>query len=229
MKTIAVVPARGGSKRIPHKNIVDFMGKPLIAWTLQAARDSGIFDRILVSTDDDTIAATVQRLGFEVPFLRREAADDHTPVSGATVAALRQAREHWKEEYDVVVQLMPNCPLRGADDIRHSHQAFLAAKADFQISCFKFGWMNPWWAVRLNGQGVPEPVFPDAMGKRGQDLPDLYCPTGAIWIARAPSLEAAGTFYGQGHRFHPIEWKAAVDIDNYEDLEFAKAVFGLMP
>lgn len=228
MKTIAIVPARGGSKRIPHKNIINFMGKPLIAWTLEAVKESGVFDRIVVSTDDGQIAEIARRFGIDTPFLRQEAIDDLAPVSLATIAALKQAQDYWNEEYEVVVQLMPNCPLRGARDITESYDHFLSSSANYQLSCFKFGWMNPWWAAKLDEGSIPEFIFPNALKKRAQDLPALFCPTGAIWIARTRQLLADKTFYGEGHRFHPIDWKSAVDIDNYEDIEFAEAVFNLL-
>jgi len=228
MKTIAIIPARGGSKRIPHKNIMNFMGKPLIAWTVEAAKESCLFDRVVVSTDDVEIAKVVASLGIDVPFLRQEANDDLTPVSLATIAAIKQAQDYWNEEYDVVVQLMANCPIRGVTEIAQSYEHFIGSKANFQLSCFKFGWMNPWWATKLDEKLVPEFIFPDALKKRSQDLPDLFCPTGAIWIARTKQLLEDKTFYGQGLTFHAIDWKAAVDIDNYEDVEFAEVIFNLL-
>jgi CMP-N-acetylneuraminic acid synthetase len=228
VKKIAVIPARGGSKRIPHKNIMSFMGKPLMGWTIEAAKESAVIDRIVVSTDDAEIARVAQQFGIEVPFLRKEANDDVTPVSLATVAAIRQAQEYWCEQYDIVVQLMANCPIRGSGEIAQSLAHFVKSHANFQISCFKYGWMNPWWAARLNEQLRPEFVFPDALTKRSQDLPTLYCPTGAVWIAQVDQLMKEGSFYGPGHIFFPIDWKAAVDIDDYEDAELAQAVFGLL-
>jgi len=224
-KTIAIIPARGGSKRIPKKNIIDFFGKPMIAWTIEAAQESKIFDRILVSTDDPEIAAIAKEYGLEVPFLREEAKDDHTPISGATLAALRQVEQILGEEYETVVQLMANCPLRRCEHIVQAYHHFVEAKALFQLTCFRFNWMNPWWAFHLNDQGQPSAIFPEALKTRSQDLPLLYCPTGAIWIAKVSAFKKAGTFYGPGHSFYPIDWKAAVDIDDKDDLEMARAVF----
>src|SRR4051812_19986287 len=98
-KNIALIPARGGSKRIPHKNIAPFQGKPLIAWTIEAAQQTGLFDRIFVSTDDPKIASVAQEYGVEVPFLRTEAKDDITPVSKATIHALKQIEGHYQETF----------------------------------------------------------------------------------------------------------------------------------
>ena len=224
-KLIGVIPARGGSKRIPHKNIVEFMGEPLIGWTIKAAQRSDIFDKIIVSTDDSEIAGIAERYGIEVPFYRNRANDDVTPVSIATIEALNQAQEYWNEKYDVVVQLMANCPLRGPREIEASFDHFNEKKINFQLSCFKFNFMNPWWAFKLTGDLQPDYIFKNTLRERSQDLPDLYCPTGAIWIADTKALLSERSFYGSGHIFFPIDWKAAVDIDGPEDLEFASIVF----
>jgi CMP-N-acetylneuraminic acid synthetase len=225
MKHLAIVLARGGSKRLPRKNILDFHGKPLLAWSVQAALQSGQFDRVLVSTDDPEIAEIGREFGAAVPFLRDSAADDVTPSSEATLAALGQAERHWDENFDVVSQLMANCPLRDATDVKAALQNFADRGAESQISCFRFGWMNPWWAVKLDGQGRPDYLFPEARIARSQDLPPLYCPSGALWTARVRALRAANTFYVPGHIFHELSWMSAMDIDDAEDLEMARACY----
>lgn len=227
MKRIAIILARGGSKRLPRKNILDFHGKPMLAWTIEAALASAQFDRVLVSTDDEEIADVGRSFGAEVPFLRDSAADDFAPSSMATKAALGQAQRYWSEEYHVVAQLMANCPLRDSQDIKASLQVFADRDAVAQISCFQYGWMNPWWAMKLDGNGIPSYVFPEACTARSQDLPPLFCPTGAIWIARASLLNEQETFYLPGHTFHPLSWISALDIDDRNDLEMAKACYYL--
>lgn len=224
MSAIAIIPARGGSKRIPRKNIVDFAGKPMLAWTIDAARACRLFDRIVVSTDDADIADCARAHGAEAPFLRDAAADDAAPVAAATMAALRQAEAHWGQSYDTVAQLMPNCPLRGGADIDAAFERFRASGAPFLLSCFRFGWMNPWWAHRLDDSGRPQALFKEALTRCSQELDDLYCPSGAIWIAKVAALQESGTFYGPGHIFHPIDWRAAIDIDDTDDFDMALAV-----
>jgi len=221
---IAVIPARGGSKRIPRKNIIDFAGKPMIAWTIEAARASGLFSHVLVSTDDAEIAELSKKFGADVPFLRDGAAEDEAPVAKATLAALRQAQAHWGERYDTVVQLMPNCPLRDAKDISVAVTHFRNSGAPYLVSCCRYGWMNPWWAHRLDASGRPEPLFKDALTCRSQELDALYFPTGAIWIANVAALSASQTFYGPGHIFHPIDWMSGVDVDDTEDLALARSL-----
>ena len=194
----------------------------MIAWTIIAALKSKIFNRVVVSTDDIKIAQIAKKYGAEVPFLRKKFNDDFSPISKATISALRNITKYWNEEYDYVVQLMANCPLRDEKDIKRSFNKFKNKKRKFQISCFKFGWMNPWWAFKLDKKKKGEALFPKQLKKRSQDLPDLYCPTGAIWIAKTRDLIRNKTFYGKGYCFEEINWINAIDIDDHQDLEFAK-------
>jgi CMP-N-acetylneuraminic acid synthetase len=224
VKRVAVIPARGGSKRLPRKNILPFDGKPMIAWTIEAAEGSGLFDRILVSTDDEQIAQVSREYGADVPFLRDSLADDMTPISAVTVKMIEDLSIREGASFDVVVQLMANCPLRTAADIAAAVSAFDRSSESFQISCTRYGWLNPWWAARLDEGGHPDPLFPGAISRRSQDLAPIYCPTGAIWIAYTKELLSAGTFYGPGHRFEPMPWRTAVDIDDHDDLLFASAI-----
>ena len=182
MTAIAIIPARGGSKRIPQKNIIDFCGKPMIAWTIEAALQSKQFDRVVVSTDSQTIADVAIAHGAEAPFLRTECSDDITPVSEATLSALLQSEEYWHESYDYVVQLMANCPLRGSQSICSSMDRFLKNHSHFSISAFKFGWMNPWWAAKIDSQGKPNLLFPEAIksneitwGLESGRKPSMFC------------------------------------------------------
>lgn len=221
-RVVAIIPARGGSKRVPGKNIIDFLGKPMIAWTIEAAKASGLFDKIVVSTDDEQIAEVSKRYGAEVPFLRNDKADDISPVSEATVTTLKQL-EAAGETFDDVVQLFAVCPLRNTQDIKDAYSFYLNSKRDFVLSCFKYTWMNPWWAIQLNEKKEGKWINKDSL-KRSQDLPELVCPTGAVWIANVQSLYNEKTFYGSGHVFWQMDWKRAVDIDSYDDIELAKAL-----
>lgn len=222
-KILAVIPARGGSKRIPNKNIIDFHGKPLIAWAIEEIQKTNLFEKIIVSTDDKQIADVAKKYGASIPFLREKYADDYSPVSLVTACVLEQLLP---SKYDIVVQLMPNCPLRTVEDIKSALDNFINNNYDFQISCFPFDWMNPWWAYQLDEKKNPTPVFEDEIrNRRSQDQPKLYCPTGAIWIAKADKLLEQTNFYGKGVKFFPMSWQNALDIDNYEDLEMASVLF----
>jgi len=227
-RRIAIILARSGSKRLPGKNVLDFGGKPMLAWSVEAALAAGCFDRVLVSTDHEGIAAVGRRHGAAVPFLRDGGSGDHASSSEATLIALRQAEEYWKESYQCVAQLMANCPFRNAANILDALAAFEGSGAPAQISVFRFGWMNPWWAMRQQTDGQPEYLFPQARKSRSQDLPPLYCPSGALWIARRDALDSAGTFYAPGHVVFPMNWMSAMDIDDEEDLLMARVCIELM-
>lgn len=220
---IAIIPARGGSKRIPKKNIVDFLGKPMIAWTIEAAKKTGLFKRIIVSTDNEEIADVSVRYGAEVPFFRDKFSDDFTPVSEATIYTVNQAKLYYNETYKNVFQLMANCPLRTAEDILSAYNNFNEKNNIFQISCCNFGWLNPWWACSLNNDNTPIWLFENKNNKRSQDLQKLVCPTGAIWIAKYNELIKEGSFYGKNYKMFLMSVVSSVDIDNYDDLNMAKA------
>ena len=226
-KQIAIIPARGGSKRIEKKNLIDFCGKPMIAWTIEAALESGQFSEVVVSTDDDIIAEVARDYGASIPFIRTKYTDDYSPISDVTLDSLDRIKNEFNEEYEVVVQLMANCPLRKSEHITGAISDFYKKNAPVQISCFRFGWMNPWWATILDDEGKPEPLFPESYSKRSQDLANLYCPTGAIWIANIKHLEEHRTFYSGKHIFRELPWEAAIDIDDYSDLNMATVLYNM--
>jgi len=224
---LAVIPARGGSKRLPRKNLLPLGGLPMIAHTIRAAVDAGCFDRVVVSTDDPELAAVAMDHGAEVPFMRDAAiADDHTPVSAAAVDALQRLAAVG-ESYGRVSLLLPNCPLRDADDVRASYDAFLAQPFAAQVSVCRYGWLNPWWAMRRGDDGAAAPLFPEALKQRSQDLPALFCPTGAVWWSRADALLEHGTFHQEPRSLFELSWEHAVDIDDEGDLRMAEAIFAM--
>ena len=196
----------------------------MIAWTIEAAISSKIFSKVIVSTDSEEIAEISRKYGADVPFLRRDFSDDITPVSQATVDALIQAEDYWNTTFFTATQLMANCPLRSAADIVKFHNEFFNRDVNFLLSCFKFGWMNPWWAFKLTEENVHSFLFPNALTQRSQDLDDLFCPTGSIWMARADELKRSKSFYGDNQQFSEINWISAVDIDDEHDMQFAKSI-----
>lgn len=226
---IAIIPARGGSKRIPGKNLRSLGGKPIIAYTIAAARESGLFARVVVSTDSPEIAEVARQYGAEVPFFRdQNLADDFTPVSLVTADALLRL-DPAGDRFDSVAQLMPNCPLRTARDVSDSYRQFEKTGAESQISVVRYGWQNPWWAMRLNDRRELHPVFPEQMAMRSQDLPELFCPTGAIWWARTTTLRRTKTFHLQNRTGWEIPWRRGIDIDTFEDWAMAEVLLTAPP
>jgi N-acylneuraminate cytidylyltransferase len=222
---LALIPARGGSKRIKDKNIHPLAGKPLIARTIEAALESGLFAHVVVSTDSEEIAEVARLHGAEVPFLRlAEISDDLTPVSAATADALERLDPDGSR-YSFVAQLMANCPLRTAEDVVASYKQFSETAADTQISVVRYGWQNPWWAMRRNVTSFSlDPLFPREMAARSQDLPELFCPTGAIWWGKTKVLREQRTFHIPARTGWEISWQHGVDIDTPEDMAFAEAL-----
>ena len=221
---LAVIPARAGSKRIPNKNLKMLNGKPMIAYSIEAALKSNIFSLVVVSTDSSEIKDVAEEYGAEVPFIRSsELADDITPVSLATVDALQKVDPEGKQ-YRFVAQLMANCPFRTSDDIRDSFRNFLDKGSDAQISVTGYGWLNPWWALKLDDDERLTPLFAEKQKERSQDLGDLFCPTGAVWWTKSESLIRERTFHVEGRTGWVIPWHRAVDIDEEDDWALAEAL-----
>ncbi|HEY9087653.1 MAG TPA: acylneuraminate cytidylyltransferase family protein [Anaerolineaceae bacterium] len=222
--SIAVIPARANSKRVPRKNIRLFLGKPIIAYTIEAALTSGLFARVIVSTDSEEYAEIARQFGAETPFLRGDAlAGDHVPISAVTVDVLERLDPDGSL-YPDVCQLMANCPLRTAEDIQDSYRQFRESEARTQISVTRSGWLNPWWAMTRDDQYHLEPIFKEALTQRSQDLPALFVPTGAVWWAKSAVLRQEKTFHTPDRRGWEIPWFRAVDIDDEDDWLLAKAL-----
>jgi pseudaminic acid cytidylyltransferase len=223
---LAVIPARGGSKRIPRKNIKGLRGKPMIAYTIEAALQSGVFENVVVSTDDTEIAEISKQFGAEVPFVREASlADDHAPASLVTLDALERLDAN-HSTYHYISQLMPNCPLRSAEDIQKSFAQLRNTGADTQLSVNRFGWLNPWWAFKMEQRKL-EPLFPEAFKTRSQDLPPLYALTGALWWAKTNVLRREKTFHTATRTGFELSWQHALDIDDEDDWQMAEVLLEL--
>ena len=226
---IAIIPARGGSKRIPDKNIVDFFGLPLMGHSLRAARECGLFDVIHVSTDSDRIAAVAASLGHPVDFMRDAAlADDHTPL----LPVLRWTFEQYAargQHFDSACLLMPTAPLIDADDLRQAHALFERhARRRTVIAVARFP-VPIEWAFRLDEEGRLTACQPGMGNVRSQDLAPAYYDAGTfvflpeadVWSGRIDDTRLLA---------HPLPRHKAIDIDDAEDLELAKIIYrGLSP
>lgn len=217
-KVIGVITARGGSKRIPGKNIKLFCGKPLIAWTIEAALSCESIDQVIVSTDSEEIASISKQYGAQVPCLRRYAYDDYSPVSLATVATL----EDFVEDCNIVVQLQAVHPLRTSHDISEALAWFLSGSHKFQLTAQELIGPTAWWACEIGKNGEPKFLFPELLQERTQDLPKLFVPNGAVMIADYDSLMASRTFYGDGFLMHRLPYESCFDIDDLNEFEQAE-------
>jgi pseudaminic acid cytidylyltransferase len=223
---LAIVPARGGSKRVPDKNIRDFCGRPMIGHILQAASDSKLFDTIHVSTDSQRIADVVGALGHPVDFLRPDhLADDHTPLLpvlryvGETYAAMGR-------RYDEIWLLMACAPLIEPDDLVSAADLFTARGGDRPVMTVTQYPVPVEWAFRCRDDGRLDPLQPDMHAVRSQDIAPAYFDAGSFYIYRAATVlqsEGAGDY--SAYVGYPLPRHKAIDIDNEEDLRLAEFVF----
>jgi CMP-N-acetylneuraminic acid synthetase len=219
-KIIAIIPARIGSKRIKEKNLVNFNGKPLIKKTIDIVKRCKYIDKVVVSTDSKKILKISSKFGVNTPFLRSAAFDDKSSVNQATLVAIKQSEEYYGK-FDVVVQLMPNCPLRKLQTLNNSIKNFFKKKIKSQISFFEYGFANPRWAHEIKNYKIL-PLFKKNMLKRSQDMPKLFCPSGSIWISDIKTLKKYKTFYSPSYSYFLMSFEEAIDIDTYDDLKVAK-------
>jgi N-acylneuraminate cytidylyltransferase len=197
-------------------------GSPLISYTITAALQSSLFTSVVVSTDSPEIADIAEHYGAEVLYRDSETlSDDYTPVSLVTLDVVKKLNDRGVLVRDVA-QLLPNCPLRDSTDILNSYKHFLESGTDCQISISRYGWFNPWWAMTRNEKEILAPIFSNQLLKRSQDLPELYCPTGAIWWAHAVTLQQEKTYHCHNRTGWEIPWDHAVDIDTDDDWRMAE-------
>jgi len=194
---VAIVPARGGSKGLPGKNLRTVGGRPLIAWTIDKARKSKYLDVILASTDADEIAEVARRSGADVPFIRpAELATDTASVYDVIRHALTFLRDRDGRDFDYTVLLEPTSPLREDDDVDRMLDALVGREADFD-AIVSLGEIreHPSIVKRL-ADGRLEPFCPElAQAARRQDYEPAYFPFGVAYIAKTRAMLAANTFY----------------------------------
>jgi len=227
MNVLGLIPARGGSKGIPGKNIVALAGKPLLAWTCEAARASRSLSRVVLSTDDPKIAEIGRACGVEVPFLRPvELARDDTPSVDVARHALQWLSVHEGWQADVVVLLQPTSPLRRAEHIEAALAEFQRTGADTVVSVVEVPHhFHPWSLMKPNGDWLEDFMQPPpgADRFRRQNLPRLYARNGpAVLVTRAVTVQAERSFYGKRVAGFVMDRWASLDIDEREDLELAE-------
>ncbi len=221
---IAIIPARGGSKRIPDKNIVDFLGLPLIGYSIRAAQTSGLFDVIHVSTDSPRIAEVAATLGAPVDFMRDPAlADDHTPLLPVLQWTFQQYARR-SRDFELACLLMPTAPLIDASDLKNAEALFRQQGADRTVIAVARFPVPIEWAFRLGADGILSPCQPGQGNVRSQDLPAAYYDSGTFLFIPATEVRAA-RIDDKRMVAYPLPRHKAVDIDDLEDLELARIIF----
>ena len=221
--TLAVIPARGGSKRIPRKNIKAFCGKPMIAWAIDAAEQSGLFDRILVSTDDDEISEVSRKWGAEIPFVRPAIlADDLTPTVPVIAHAVAAAMERgWK--VDFVCCIYPCAPFLQPGDLSAALNLAKQRDADFVFPVAEYP--HPIQrAMRRLPTGRMEFFQPENEMRRTQDLERTYHDAGQFYWGKGSAWLARKRMHSDGIGMPIPNWRV-IDIDTSDDWARAESIF----
>ena len=222
---LAVIPARGGSKGIAKKNIRPISGKPLIAYSIDAAKSSKLLDRTVISTDDPEIAAVSKEYGAEVPFLRPlEMATDEISIYPALIHAMLwlEEQEGWQADY--VVLLQPTSPLRTGEDIDNAIELAFDKDADSVISLSETK-THPYWTKTITPEGkitdflqLSDPIY------RRQDLPPNYALNGSIYMAKRAVLLENQSFVTDHTFGYIMPQERSIDVDNNWDLKLVDLI-----
>ena len=221
---LAVIPARGGSKRIPRKNIKPFSGKPMIAWSIEAALESGCFDHVVVSTDDDEIAELARHSGAEVPFVRpSELSDDRT----GTIPVIRHAVEWFAERGQMPVHvccIYATAPFVRAADIRRGLDVLISSASEyaFSVTSYPFPIQR---AIRITANGCVEMFSPEQFNTRSQDLEDAFHDAGQFYWGRATAWLTGKVIFGPHAVAVQLPRYRVQDIDTPEDWQMAEHLF----
>ncbi|MBF0311449.1 MAG: acylneuraminate cytidylyltransferase family protein [Magnetococcales bacterium] len=217
---LGLIPARGGSKGIPRKNVAMLGDKPLLAWTIETARRCRVLDRFILSSEDEEIIAMARHYQCEVPFVRpAELAQDDTPGMEVVFHALNAL----EKKYDYVVVLQPTSPFRLPEDVEACFRMCLnGAPAVMSVAPAR---ENPGWMYRIGQEGVMTPLMgEDSVAFRRQALPPVFILNGAVHMAKTDWLHRTGRFLTPETRAYRMSTERSVDIDAPLDLALARAM-----
>lgn len=221
MSIIAVITARGGSKRIPRKNIKEFMGKPMLAYAIEAAVNSKVFDEVMVSTDDVEIAEIAKQFGAKVPFMRSEkTSNDFATTADVLDEVISEYKKRGKT-FDELCCIYPCVPFLTADVINNAYEKFKTSDADRLIPVVKYSFPIQ-RAFKLNEQGMLEYREPENAPKRSQDLEPMYHDVGMFYFYKTEKMNS--------DKITMLEMDETMvqDIDNESDWRMAETKYRIM-
>jgi len=223
MKRIAIIPARGGSKRIPKKNIKNLCGKPIIAYVLDAVEESSLFDVIHVSTDSQEIVTVVENLGFSVDFMRSdELSDDYTPI----MPVLKWVLEQYKDsniDFDEVASIMPCAPFIEAGDLVNASNLLRSGNYNSPVLAVSTYPAPIEWAFSRKDSGLMKPIQKALLEKRSQDLKEHYFDTGSFaFFSSQYVINSNGSGINNSYIGCIIDKYKSIDIDNIDDWKYAE-------
>lgn len=231
LKILGLVPARGGSKGVPRKNVRSLSGRPLLAYTADAARASRRLSEVVLSTEDEEIARIGRGLGLDVPFVRpAELARDDTPMLPVVVHALRWLEEHGRS-FDAVCLLQPTNPLRRAEDIDGCIELFERERADAAVTVLPVPHeYNPHWTyLRCENGCIHLAMGERAPIPRRQDLPPAFHREGSVYVVRRDVVLEQESLYGRFLVGYEMDANRSVNVDSLDDWERAERLLGVEP
>lgn len=226
MKNIAIITARGGSKRIPRKNIKEFCGKPILAYSIEAAVNSGVFDTVMVSTDDKEIADIAIKYGAEVPFFRSEKTSDDYATTNDVLMEVLEEYEKRGQSFDVMTCIYPTAPFITAEKLSKGVQMLVESDADTLIPMVEFSY-PPQRALHIV-DNMASPVYPENLDARSQDLEKHYHDAGQFYISKVPNFKANKKLMLGKILPLIIPELEVQDIDNQIDWELAELKYNLL-
>lgn len=217
---IAVIPARGGSKRLPRKNVLPFLGKPMIVHTIEAAFETGLFARIVVSSDDEDILDIASEAGAELEMRDPELATDNATVSQVCRNFLNKEQRKG-HHHDILCVLYATAPLRTSEDIKAVVSLVSTGKTETALATNAYS-QPPNQALKIMDEQLLAPMWPDVVDLNSKDMPPLCVDNGSTYAVRVEQFLKTGSFIGPDTRGHLMPAWRSVDIDTQEDLELAK-------
>jgi len=226
MINIAIIPARGGSKRIPRKNIKEFCGKPIIAYSIETAIKSNIFDEIMVSTDDEEIAEIAKKYGASVPFFRSaEMSSDMAMTVPVLIEVLGEYEKRGKH-FDITCCIYPCAPFITPQKLKQGVDILLQNNANFAFPVVKFSY-PPQRGLVIRDQRISM-LYPENYLKRSQDLEPLYHDAGQFYFAKTEVLKEKQTFFGENSMPIICNESEMQDIDTMEDWKIAEIKYKMI-
>ncbi len=220
MKNLAIIPVRVGSKRLPEKNIRSFFGKPLFIYTLEAARDSGLFNEIHVSTESENVAKVCEDLGYKVDFLRPlELSSDDARLKDVCAHVLEKFSEK-DEWFDNFCLLWATSPMRTAEDIKLAYE-LLAMDVDAVVGVTDYD-LPVYCAQNIDGDGNLSAVFPDTLHAPSSSMPKVICDNGSLCWVNVNAFNIHGTWLPPKLKGYHMPRQRSVDIDTQADWDLAE-------
>ena len=223
MKSIAIIPARGGSKRFPRKNIVDFYGHPIISYSILAAIKSRCFDKVVVSTEDKEIKQISIKYGATVHNRPANLSNDNIKVADVLLDCIKYY-EKLGNNFDIVCCLFPTSPLRNFKDIKSVMRLLINGNYDYSMAVTKVPF-PAWQSLKENEEGVLEPYWPKLIDKSSQQIGELFVDNGSTYAIKVEALKKRKSLNGKQIRGYKMDFFRSVDIDYYEDYELAKIFY----